>query len=899
MNSGGKLRHQFHQLYRPMKRLLYALCFSLIATGHAQQLSQEEILPAFDAAGSEFGVPPDILKGIAFGETRWEHLQWAAGDTASCTGLPHVYGIMALRNDAFFGRSLVEGARLIGEDPETVRRDILQNIRAAAAYLKQLYAQNPLPEGTTPGSLESWQTAIALYCGIPQPELAAQHAYEVLARLQKGYNDFGIRLDAQTIDMARVRANAEKTYREAATQHGLRKTAGQPDYPLAHWAPAYPGHWYTSGYRRDFVVIHDMEGYYLSVISYFQQPGTSASVHYDVNGLQDSPGDAPAGDITQQVEEQYWAWHAVCLNRYSFGIEHEGFVSNPAWWTPEMYLASGKLVRYLCEKYAIPMDRNHIIGHNEYLNGAWVNWALGQGYPAEFATCNSHTDPGVNWDWSFLMQLVTEDSTAPRVVSTPPAERIQVFDRINVTFDQRLERPSAEQSFRISPLVAGTISWTDKFRTLQFTPTSPLLFDTEYAVTIDTGAHNYFGVGLDVNGDGTDGEVYSFTVHTVANDTVPPQLLATYPTQNQEEISPTVQFEVDLNETMDPTTLGGSFLLQDNQGNTVPLTAPAAQNTGTGTRVTFRPASNLLPSSPYTLTILRGMRDYGGNSIADEMVVPFTTGPDQTFSGTVINTLDAVGGWWQPGTSGSTVGTQYSSFTIATDIRKSGPGSGKVSYIFSGPGGGRVREYNSGKPTVDPGPMVAAWVFGDNSRNELEYWFYPGPVGSPVTMLRVGTLDWTGWKLVAASIASVPTTATRQFAGFVITQMPGARLSGSVYFDNLSVGNGVLAVDETEGLLPQATRLLQNYPNPFNPKTKIRFEISDVRFVRLVVYDLLGREVAVLVDEQKAPGSYSVTFDATNLASGVYFYRLSAAPTDGRDGQPGTFVDTRKLLLLR
>ncbi len=872
-----------------MKQLVLSLCLTLPLPAYAQQLSQQEIFVAFDAAGSEFNVPPDILKGIAFAETRWEHLQWAKEDTTSCTGLPRVYGIMALRNDSFFGRSLLEGAALIAEDPETVRRDILQNMRAAAAYLKKMYTHNPLPDGSVPGSIESWQTAIALYCGIPQPELAAQHAYEVLARLQRGYDDFGIQLDPRPIDMDMVRANAEKVYREAAAQQGLRKTAGQPDYPLAHWVPAYPGHWYTSGNRKDFVVIHDMEGYYLSVISYFQQAGTQASVHYDVNGLQDSPGDAPAGDITQQVEEQYWAWHAVCLNRYSFGIEHEGFVSNPAWWTPEMYLASGKLVRYLCEKWGIPMDRDHIIGHNEYLNSAWVSWAIGQGYPSEFAACNSHTDPGINWDWSFLMQLVTEDSTAPRVTSTPPAGRIQVFDPIIVTFDQRLERAPAEQSFHIVPGVTGSFSWTDKFRTLQFTPSSPLVFDTEYTVTIDTGAHNYFGVGLDVNGDGTGGDVYSFTVHTVANDTIPPQLLATYPTQNQEGISSSVQFEADLSETMDPTTLSGSFLLQDNQGDTIPLTSPVPQSTGTGTRVTFRPVSNLLPSSLHTLRILRGMRDYGGNSIAEETAVDFVTGPEQSFTGTVINTLDAVGGWWQPGTSGSTVGTQFSSFTIATDIRKSGTGSGKVSYVFSGSSGGRVREYNSGKPTVDPGPMVATWVFGDNSRNALDYWFYPGPVGSPVTMVRVDTLDWTGWKLVAASISSVPTTATRQFAGFVITQLPGARLSGSVYFDDLSVGSGVLAVDDGKGVLPGATILLQNFPNPFNPNSEIRYQISELTRVSLVVYDLLGREVAVLVDEQQTPGSYSVDFEGNNLPSGVYLYRLTA----------GRYVESRKMVLLK
>ena len=883
------LRRRFHQHDSPMRLILVPFFVILVAAGHGQQLSRQDMLSAFDAAGGEFSIPPDILKGIAFAETRWEHLQWDAGDTVSCTGLPRVYGIMGLRDDSFFGRSLLSGATLIGEDPETVRRDALQNIRAAAAYLKQLYTENPLPEGTVRGSLESWQNAIALYCGIPQPELAAQHAYDVLARLQKGYDEFGIHLDARPVDMETVRATATRAYQDAAAQQGLRKTAGQPDYPPAHWVPAYPGHWYTTGYRKDFVVIHDMEGYYLSVISYFQQSGTQASVHYDVNGLQDSPGDAPAGDITQQVEEQYWAWHAICLNRYSFGIEHEGFVSNPAWWTPEMYLASANLIRHLCDNHSIPKDRNHIIGHNEYLNGAWVSWAGAQGYPPEFATCNSHTDPGANWDWSFLMQLVTNDSTAPRVVSTPPAGRIQVFDQISVTFDQRLDRQAAEQSFRIAPAVAGAFSWADKFRTLQFTPSSPLSFDAEYTITIDTGAHNYFGIGLDVNGDGVGGEVYSFAVHTVANDTVPPLLLATYPVENQEDISPTVQFEVELNEMMDPTTLSGSFVVQDNQGNPVPLTAPAVQSVGTGTRLTFRPVSGLLPSSTHTLTILRSMRDYGGNTIADEEVIPFVTGPDQSFTGTVINSLDAVGGWWLPGTSGSTVGTQFTSFAIATDIRKSGTGSGKVSYVFSGSGGGRVREYNSGKPAVDPGPMVAAWVFGDNSRNALEYWFYPGPVGSPVTMVRVDTLDWTGWKLVAASITPVPTTAARQFAGFVITQLPGARLSGSVYFDDLSVGSAVLTVGETQDPMPQETMLLPNFPNPFNPNTTISYQLSIDNHVSLKVYDLLGREVATLVEAMQPAGSYRVYFDGKNLASGMYLYRLRA----------GDFVAAKRMLLLK
>ncbi len=95
---------------------------------------------------------------------------------------------------------------------------------------------------------------------------------------------------------------------------------------------------------------------------------------------------------------------------------------------------------------------------------------------------------------------------------------------------------------------------------------------------------------------------------------------------------------------------------------------------------------------------------------------------------------------------------------------------------------------------------------------------------------------------------------------------------------------------------PEVPFISQNYPNPFNPTTSIEYTIEGVRgqesgfsVVRLVVYDLLGREVAVLVNERKAPGTYSVQFDASGLASGMYFYRLTA----------GNFVETRKMAVVR
>jgi len=98
-------------------------------------------------------------------------------------------------------------------------------------------------------------------------------------------------------------------------------------------------------------------------------------------------------------------------------------------------------------------------------------------------------------------------------------------------------------------------------------------------------------------------------------------------------------------------------------------------------------------------------------------------------------------------------------------------------------------------------------------------------------------------------------------------------------------------VDMAASAAPYRYQLQQNYPNPFNPSTTIGFGVSGPGSspVRLIVFDLLGREVAVLVNEKKEPGSYTVTWNARGMASGVYFYRLQA----------GEFVQTYKLVLLR
>jgi len=99
----------------------------------------------------------------------------------------------------------------------------------------------------------------------------------------------------------------------------------------------------------------------------------------------------------------------------------------------------------------------------------------------------------------------------------------------------------------------------------------------------------------------------------------------------------------------------------------------------------------------------------------------------------------------------------------------------------------------------------------------------------------------------------------------------------------------VAGVGDPAGTLPAAYGLGQNYPNPFNPATTISYQLPERTFVRLSVYDVMGRQVASLVDGEKPAGEYSVQWDALGMPTGVYFYRIQA----------GGFTQTKQLLLVR
>ncbi len=101
--------------------------------------------------------------------------------------------------------------------------------------------------------------------------------------------------------------------------------------------------------------------------------------------------------------------------------------------------------------------------------------------------------------------------------------------------------------------------------------------------------------------------------------------------------------------------------------------------------------------------------------------------------------------------------------------------------------------------------------------------------------------------------------------------------------------NFLTAIGKLQGNNPESYYLTQNYPNPFNPVSVISYGLPNRSFVLLAVYDMLGTNVRILVEGEKAAGSYQVILDASNFPSGVYFYRLIA----------GSFTQTRKLILLK
>lgn len=164
-----------------------------------------------------------------------------------------------------------------------------------------------------------------------------------------------------------------------------QRTEGEVDQPGAQWIAASRANLRyadrPADYTIDRVVIHVVQGSYDTAVRVFKDPLHAAAAHYVIR--------AKDGHIAQMARELDVAFHAGNreYNERSIGIEHEGFVDKPSSFTDVMYRSSARLTAGICARYDIPVDREHIIGHNEVPEA-------------------THTDPGRHWDWDRYMDLV-------------------------------------------------------------------------------------------------------------------------------------------------------------------------------------------------------------------------------------------------------------------------------------------------------------------------------------------------------------------------------------------------------------------------------------------------------------------------------------------------------------
>ncbi|GAA3235550.1 N-acetylmuramoyl-L-alanine amidase [Nonomuraea helvata] len=345
----------------------------------------------FAAAAREYGVPESVLLGVSYLESRWDTNGWSPS-TAGGYGPMHLVDappgrrpLSALRM-ADPPASLPQAGLLIGADPATLRKDPAANIRAGAALLAS-YQDRPSADPS------AWYEAVARYSGAADETGAQQFADEVFSVMREG-------VERRTDDGFLVRLDpvpALSSPREQSENADVECPASL----ACEWMPAayrrfgkksnrdYGNHDHLSRTRAvDYIVIHDTEGSYKGIPSMINDP-KYVSWHYTIRS-----GD---GHVAQHVPTNDIAWHAGNwdVNTRSIGIEHEGrLAQGGTWYTEAMYRSSAKLVKYLADKYDIPLNRAHILGHDNVPG------------PTPKAVPGMHDDPGPYWDWAHYFDLM-------------------------------------------------------------------------------------------------------------------------------------------------------------------------------------------------------------------------------------------------------------------------------------------------------------------------------------------------------------------------------------------------------------------------------------------------------------------------------------------------------------
>jgi hypothetical protein len=364
--GGGKLR------YRVLLALsvLSVLVVSVAGSGASADAGQTSLADELGRASREYDVPRELLLAMGYVNTHWEMPPPSASDYEDDDPEGRGdYGVMALaRNPS--RDTLGKASSLTGLSVEALENDRASNLRGGAAVLADLAGERK------PSDLGGWYEAVSAYGG---GELYAQQVYEVLKGGAATVTTTGERLELAPQDV------------EVPALYSAQATG---DYPGARWY-GNGGRNYTASRREptydiNTIVIHVTQGSWSSAINYFASgSNTGASAHYTVRSSD--------GFVGQSVRESDVAWHAGWwpTNAHSIGIEHEGYTNRAGWFTDAMYRSSARLSAYLAVKYHVPIDRKHIIGHDQV-----------PGCSSGGGGVDCHTDPGPYWRWHKYMDLV-------------------------------------------------------------------------------------------------------------------------------------------------------------------------------------------------------------------------------------------------------------------------------------------------------------------------------------------------------------------------------------------------------------------------------------------------------------------------------------------------------------
>ncbi|MBO9661522.1 peptidoglycan recognition family protein [Dokdonella sp.] len=382
----------------------------------------------FDAAYARYPqLPRGVLESIAYVQSRWVMLDGVRAPDAESA--PAV-GLMGLYQGDGFADQVGDAAALLGVSRAQVEREPRWNILGAAALLAEAARRLP-PDASEADLLAAYAGFDARSRGAIDAFARESFAYDVLLTLDRGVDDGGIRVEARAIEWERqfapaalvrqhapfVRLDLSKGSVEAdgytidareETLHASGRLGGgtgvdsgnglnSTDYAPALWV-ASPYFHARSG-STTAVAIHTMQGSYAGSISWFQSNPSSVSAHYLIRSSD--------GQVTQMVREAQAAHHIGSENSYTLGIEHEGYVDNAAWYTTAMYNASAALTRHFCARYAIPCSSayNGAAGSGINVLPASVKIKGHQHYPGQ-----THTDPGINWDWRRYYTLLNPGS---------------------------------------------------------------------------------------------------------------------------------------------------------------------------------------------------------------------------------------------------------------------------------------------------------------------------------------------------------------------------------------------------------------------------------------------------------------------------------------------------------